>query len=299
MNSMKGVLSGLANVRKNEDFKEYDLYELPYTEVRKFVEIDKKSLKSVGGDVSKYEIKKGLEVGVKVTEVEGKLNNAEYSIDELVKKSNELLEENVNENITEVSKIITDFVKSLNLSVSDEKGIKLEKRVEGAFRKRMSRFMMGVNGLKLSFSTERNMYLTSHNTPSDLSLLSDFDTFKEELDIVQKYYVTRGRPLTGFKERWQSRVFIRDTMLLSPDGGKSLKSVGNIHGFPKIDIGGYITDMLGLLKNDVSLFYDYAIRDSEIVVKHINEMGKRYFDLGKIGVPLTVTSLSKEYILKY
>ena len=88
-------------------------------------------------------------------------------------------------------------------------------------------------------------------------------------------------------------------MLLCPPTAKSLKALGGLHGYKKIDIGRYIEDMLGLLKDDVNLYYDYAIRDSEIVVKHINEMGQRYFDLGKIGVPLTVTSLSKEYILNY
>jgi hypothetical protein len=49
------------------------------------------------------------------------------------------------------------------------------------------------------------------------------------------------------------------------------------------------------LVDDPELFKRYAIQDSKITLKHINEMGKRYFELGKVGVPLTVTSIAKEF----
>jgi hypothetical protein len=89
-------------------------------------------------------------------------------------------------------------------------------------------------------------------------------------------------------------------MQLAHEKGKSLESIGKIHGdsFYKIKFGGYRGKMRALIKDDLNLFKEYAILDSKIVVKHINEMGKRYFMLGKIGVPLTVSAMSKEYILK-
>ena len=200
MSSIKGHLSEVAGVRINVGAKEYDLYELPYTGVKKYVEIDKHAMKEVGCDMSKYAEKKVEEgLDLKVVEEDGK-NTVENSIDELVKKSNGLLEENVKQNCIEVSQIITNLLKDFCSEVVPEKELKVEKRLEEAFRKRMSRFMVGVSGVKVSFSTERNLYLTSHYTPSDLSMLSDFDEFKEELDIVQKSFVTRGRPITRFKD---------------------------------------------------------------------------------------------------
>jgi hypothetical protein len=71
-----------------------------------------------------------------------------------------------------------------------------------------------------------------------------------------------------------------------------------MHGeeFHKIDLKDYRGRMFDLLVDKPELFRDYAIQDSVITLKHINEMGKRYFKLGKIGVPLTVTSLTKLFI---
>jgi hypothetical protein len=36
-------------------------------------------------------------------------------------------------------------------------------------------------------------------TGADLSILSDFDSFKDRLDIVNKCFVTRGLPLIELK----------------------------------------------------------------------------------------------------
>lgn len=71
-----------------------------------------------------------------------------------------------------------------------------------------------------------------------------------------------------------------------------------MHGeeFHKIDLRGYRGRMLDLLVENPILFKAYAIQDSKITLKHINEMSKRYFTLGKIGVPLTLSAMSKEYI---
>lgn len=89
-------------------------------------------------------------------------------------------------------------------------------------------------------------------------------------------------------------------MLLAPPNSKSLKAVGRMlgEGFHKIELHKYRGDMLALLRDDFELFNAYAIQDSRIVVKYINKMSSRYFKLGKIGVPLTVSAISKEFILK-
>src|SRR5690606_24199192 len=45
----------------------------------------------------------------------------------------------------------------------------------------------------LSISKIRNIYLVSHLTNTDLSLLSDFESFKEDLNIVNKSFVTLNK----------------------------------------------------------------------------------------------------------
>jgi hypothetical protein len=92
-------------------------------------------------------------------------------------------------------------------------------------------------------------------------------------------------------------VYIRDTILLSPPNSQSLKAIGKMHGkeFLKMDLKEYRGRMFDLLVDNPELFKAYAVQDSRITLKHINEMGKRYFMLGKIGVPLTITSLVKEF----
>jgi hypothetical protein len=67
-------------------------------------------------------------------------------------------------------------------------------------------------------------------------LLKDFKDYKHDLNIVNKYFVYVGRPLTieGVN------LYIRDTHLLTPAGGKSLYALGKLYeqewGFSKQDI---------------------------------------------------------------
>jgi hypothetical protein len=89
-------------------------------------------------------------------------------------------------------------------------------------------------------------------------------------------------------------------MLLAPGSKKSLAALGEIYGaeFRKIDLGKYRGKMDQLLKDDKKLFEEYAIQDSLITLKHVNEMTDFYFNLGKVGVPLTLSSISQQYVEK-
>lgn len=69
-------------------------------------------------------------------------------------------------------------------------------------------------------------------------------------------------------------------------------------GFGKLDIGKYRGNMMALKEKDPGLFIEYGLRDAVITLKHINEMEGFYFRQGRIGVPLTLSSLSKAYVLK-
>jgi hypothetical protein len=138
-------------------------------------------------------------------------------------------------------------------------------------------------------------YLIAHLTSADLSLLKDFDELKEELNIVNGNFVTVGKPIK-IKNK---KVFIRDTMLLTPAGNRSLDSIGRLYETPKIDIGNYDkSDMRSLMIADKKLFIDYAIRDSVITLMHACTIEEFRFDkIGKIGIPLTLSALGTEYVL--
>jgi len=56
-------------------------------------------------------------------------------------------------------------------------------------------------------------------------MLSDFGDFKQLLSIVNKSFVTVNKPL----KIYESRVFIRDTILLAPTGMGSLDQIGSIY----------------------------------------------------------------------
>jgi hypothetical protein len=129
-------------------------------------------------------------------------------------------------------------------------------------------------------------------------MLSDFDTFKENLDILNRSFVTIARPLKF--DYCKSRVYFRDTVLLSPPGGQSLAHIGSIYGdeYKKIDIGEYRSGkMKDLLQNNKELFEKYAIQDSIITWKHATSMEDFNLEINQVGIPLTVSSISKNYIL--
>jgi len=149
----------------------------------------------------------------------------------------------------------------------------------------------------LSISVKRVMYIMMHFSPAELSMLSDFESFKEELDMIQGLYVTRGKPLKY--KVVKSHVHIRDTELLAPPGSKSLAAIGSIYaeeGYKKVDLKEYRGKMKELLKEKPDLFKEYGMMDAYITLKHGNRMEEFYLSLSKLGVPLTSTGISKSYV---
>jgi len=87
---------------------------------------------------------------------------------------------------------------------------------------------------KVCLTTSKNYYLIAHLTQADLSLLSDFDLIKEELNIVNGSFVTLRNAL----KFCDKKIHVRDTMLLAPGGSKSLATIGKLYGseYHKIEI---------------------------------------------------------------
>ena len=101
---------------------------------------------------------------------------------------------------------------------------------------------------------------------------------------IYDYDVSRHKKIYG-------QIHFRDTMLL--DNPKSLRKMGAELGFKKYDIGDNIKNMEKFLKENQDDFYNYAIRDSEIVVV----LAENYYadELFKDTFPVTLSSQGAKY----
>lgn len=166
------------------------------------------------------------------------------------------------------------------------------------FEQKNLRSTTSVEGVKLSLSLVKNNYICCHLSTADLSVLNDFEEFKDSLDIVQKTFVTIGKMI--LKDKINSNIYIRDTSLLAPQGHKSLAAVGSMYGgeYEKVLIPiQYKGDMRQLLKENPVLFEKYAVQDALVTLKHANTMEEFNLTVCKTGVPLTLSSLGRDYIL--
>jgi hypothetical protein len=224
----------------------------------------------------------------------------EYSSEELIKDTESLKDD-------AHKAALYSFIKLLNEVCGNNKDLsdRMIKCLDNSINKPVSRLSYKYNNSEdqLLITVNRILYLCMHESSADLSMLNDFNEFKESLDIVARSFVTRTKALVmTFKGGGcsKSKVHIRDTVLIAPMGAKSLAAVGQIYGpdYHKVDIGHYRTRMSDLLRDNKNLFEKYAIMDSKITLKHARSMEEFYFTLGKIGVPLTISGISKAYVLK-
>jgi len=175
--------------------------------------------------------------------------------------------------------------------VGDEEGVRTE--LKSLSRKYHSLFS---NDTRISVSYALNNVLIGHHTSADLSLLKDFESFKTELDLVNKSLITLGK---GFRYG-NYNVIIRDTMLLAPASQKSLASIGKLYNFEKIELSDFeITHMDFLLANDPVKFKEYAMKDSLITLKHAIWMENFYFKIGGVGIPTTLSNIGNKYVKDY
>lgn len=143
---------------------------------------------------------------------------------------------------------------------------------------------------------ETNNHIITFFGSADLSILSDFDMFKDNLTIVQKNFITgKSMVIQGVN------VSIRDAVLLVPPKF-SLEKVGNIYGgdLTKIDLPVKTKERMGiLLKDDFNTFKDYALRDAVVTLVHGVVMSEYNNELNDVGVPLTVSSLTGKVFRKF
>lgn len=158
--------------------------------------------------------------------------------------------------------------------------------------------MTSFTGEGVRVSLKKQLYLLIHHSAADLSMLSDFETFKENLDLVNKSFVSLGKSLKikGLE------IKIRDTQLLSPASSKSLSALSKL--YPEAHIEklslpkGYIENMEAFWNNDPAFFKEYALQDALITLIHGCRMAQFNIEIGGSGVPVTLSSLSERYLLK-
>lgn len=147
---------------------------------------------------------------------------------------------------------------------------------------------------KVSVSIKKQMYLLIHNAAADLSVLSDFPIFKEHLDLVNQCYVTIGDPIIidGID------VKIRDTQLLAPGVSKSLLAISTLYpNIPKQKVSQFDIENMDLFwERDPTSFKSYALQDALITLIHGCRMAHFNLELGGIGVPVTISTLSGRFL---
>lgn len=132
---------------------------------------------------------------------------------------------------------------------------------------------------RISITLVKNLYICAHYSSADLSILSDLQEFKHDLNIVNKSFLTLGKPL-----KYEcTNVYIRDTILLAPAGLNSLDKIGKLYDlegdYSKIELSKQDKQQMSkLLERDKSLFEEYAIKDAVITLKHALSM--ECFNLG-------------------
>jgi len=272
--------------------KDFTIYTSPKTEVKKLIryvsEYSSKELIIDSESINDMEHTKALSEFISL------LNNI---------PSKNLLESNpsVVTEVTTEDKAFLEGETVLTGSYPDQLSDKMKNSINRAISQPTSRicYKFWDSTHQLNITVTRNLYLSMHESSADLSMLSDFNEFKDHLNLISGSFVTRGNALVF--DFCKSKVNIRDTILLSPPGSKSLKAVGDIYGkgYEKKDIGNYRSGkMRDLLKENKELFDEYALQDAVITLKHTVSMEQFYHQTGKIGVPLTLSGISNSYVLK-
>jgi hypothetical protein len=272
--------------------KDFTIYTSPKTEVKKLIRY-----------VSEYSSKELIIDSESINDKEHAKALSEFiSLLSNISETN-LLKRNplVVNDVTSEDKAFLEGETVLTGSYPDQLSDKMKSSINRAVNQPTSRicykFLNSTHQLNITIT--RNLYLSMHESSADLSMLSDFNEFKDHLNLVSGSFVTRGKALVF--DFCKSKVNIRDTILLSPPGSQSLKAVGDIYGkgYEKKDIGNYRSGkMKDLLKENKELFDEYALQDAVITLKHTVSMEQFYHQTGKIGVPLTLSGISNSYVIK-
>lgn len=176
-------------------------------------------------------------------------------------------------------------------------------------RLKLARYIASVIkiGIKEGYLREwpSEVILCAHFALADFPAFEDLSKLVSKMDTVRRTFVSLQKPIkiTCYDENRHAHkvvVNVRDSMLLAPNGKSSLKDLGDILGFEKLDLGEeQIERMDQLLATNKQLFEAYALRDAEICVRYCFKMQELHHKLlGENTIPFTLSSLGVSLLLK-
>lgn len=157
----------------------------------------------------------------------------------------------------------------------------------------------------------RTIFLVGHFTRADIPAFSDFNNLSQVLQSVRSTFLSIDEKITVPLEQDGERianlqVVLRDTMLLTPQGAKSLKGIGELVGFPKLQLDPdpkrhrYLIERMDEVRRENwGIYRDYALMDATICVRYIEKIIHQYEAVtGKQKVPVTLTSIGVDLLIK-
>ena len=153
-------------------------------------------------------------------------------------------------------------------------------------------------------SIPSKVYLVGHFTRADIPAFSDFNEINNLFSAVRNTFVSIDNsmdvniPISDGTNALV-KIYIRDTILLTPQSSKRLKQLGDLVGVEKVELSEdaatyrqIIRNMDKLRSEDWDLFKRYALTDAEICVKYIEKVMDEYNSVtGQFKVPITLTGI--------
>ena len=155
------------------------------------------------------------------------------------------------------------------------------------------------------------VYLVGHFTRADIPAFADFQDLTKYMSAVRSTFVTTNDHFHGIliptlDDEVKLKVFLRDTMLLTPQSSKSLKALGELVGVEKVELTPDREEFKRIIRNMDKLRYEnwdlfkrYALTDAEICVRYMEKVIDQYKQVtGNFKVPITLTRIGVDLLLK-
>ncbi|MEL4181672.1 DNA polymerase [Roseateles sp. PN1] len=156
-----------------------------------------------------------------------------------------------------------------------------------------------------------DIYLVGHFTRADVPAFADFQELIPVLSNVRNTFINIGAATKLVIEDSEKRtvstlnIFLRDTLLLTPQSSRSLKGIGELVGHPKLVLDQdpnihrqMIRNMDKVRSDHWSIFRAYALNDATICVKYIESVIQQYQEVtGATKIPVTLTSIGIELLM--
>jgi hypothetical protein len=135
------------------------------------------------------------------------------------------------------------------------------------------------------------VFLLCHFSIADLSILTDYEDFKQQFDILRKSLTSATKP---FRVN-NVTLYLRDTANLC-DPRTKLENLGDIYELPKLDLPkGSYSRIRKLSEENPDLFKEYGIRDSLIALVHGLELQRFSLTvIQKYQIPIAIASLARD-----